>query len=86
MVLLRGVKLVVRPNSIFGGATDNTIFPCPLIRGYFAALKNHKNCYPPKVKDFRSAVLIAVYAKNIEYADSLRTLWLKKHVFPESFL
>ena len=71
-MLLRGVKLVVRSNSIFGGATDNTIFPCPLTRGYFAALKNHKNCYPPKVKDLRSAFLIAIYAKSIEYADSLR--------------
>lgn len=71
-MLLRGVKLVVRSNSIFWGATDNTIFPCPpLTRGYFAALKNHKNGYPPKVKDLRSAFLIAIYAKSIEYADSL---------------
>ena len=46
--------------------------PFPLTRGYFAALKNHKNGYPPKVEDLRSAFLIAIYAKSIEYADSLR--------------
>ena len=27
-----------------------------------AALKIHKNGYPPKVKEMRSAVLIAIYA------------------------
>ena len=62
---LREVKLVVHSNSNFlgGGGVQ--------IRQDFA-LKIHNNGYPPKVKDLRSAFLIAIYAKSIEYADSLR--------------
>ena len=54
------------------GCTDNTIFLCPPTTGYFAELKIHKIGYPPKVKDLRTAFLIAVHAISIENADSLR--------------
>ena len=63
-MILREVKLVVRSNSNFlGGGVQ--------LRQDFA-LKIHNSGYPPKVKDLRSAFLIAVYAKSVEYADSLR--------------
>lgn len=61
-MILREVKLVVRSNSHFWGVQIRQDF----------ALKIHNNGYPPKVKDLRSAFLIAIYAKSIEYADSLR--------------
>ena len=62
-MILREVKLVVRSNSNFWRVQQ--------IRQDFA-LKIHNNGYPPKVKDLRSAFLIAIYAESIEYADSLR--------------
>lgn len=65
-MILREVKLVVRSNSNFfwgGGGVQ--------LRQDFA-LKIRNSGYPPKVKDLRSAFLIAIYAKSIEYADSLR--------------
>ena len=64
-MILREVKLVVRSNSnfFFGGGVQ--------LRQDFA-LKIRNSGYPPKVKDLRSAFLIAIYAKSIKYADSLR--------------
>ena len=64
-MILREVKLVVRSNSNFfwgGGGTVKARF----------CIKIRNSGYPPKVKDLRSAFLIAIYAKSIEYADSLR--------------